>query len=208
MNYPTRLLPKSNYKKIKCTDHLFPLFLIHYTRTKNLFIKETHEINPDEIILQSDHLRDLSTNLLGEFLIEDNKIEITEKVKRDFFNECWNEGDEARIPKYGDDFCINEDRGCCFWKIGTIISLQFSHKNNIDNSVYELIFNVSHTPIKCNFWHFSIKVFDNKNNEISTLDIGTGLKRQLWKKAKEQLVKYALIETPIFNKLDSKYYKE
>ena len=170
-------------------------------------MKGTQKINPDEIILQSDHLRDLSTNLLGEFLIEDNKIEITDKEKRNFYYECWNEGDNIRIPKYGDDFCINEDRGCCFWKIGTIVSLQFSHINNIENKVYNLVFNVTHTPVKCNFWHFSIKVFNN-NNEISTLDIGAGLKRQLWKKAKEQLVECATIETPNFCKLISTHYEK
>ena len=80
MNYPSRLLPQSNYKKIEWTDDLCPLFLMRYTPTKNL-LDETNKIKDECITKQTDHLRDLSTNLLGEFLVEDNKIEIIEKEK-------------------------------------------------------------------------------------------------------------------------------
>lgn len=84
MNYPVRLLPKCSYNKINWTNDLYPLFLLRHTPTKDILLSDTEKINPDNLKIQSDHLKDLSTNLLGEFLIEDNKIEIIEKNKSFF----------------------------------------------------------------------------------------------------------------------------
>jgi hypothetical protein len=204
MNYPARLLPQSDYKKIEWSNDLCPLFLLRYTPSQDL-LDDVNKLKEEYIAKQTDHLRDLSTNLLGEFLIEDNKIEIIEKEK-DFFCE-WNEGDEASEPVYNIDFVINENRGCFYWNIGEIISLKFSHTDHIGNNDYHLNFMVLHTPVKCNFWHFSIRVFSENQKEISTLTVRAGLKKTLWRKAKEQLREYAIIETPEFGSLNSKHYK-
>jgi len=181
MNYPTRLLPKCNYKKIKWSSDLCPLFLSRHTPTMD-FLDENNILRDECIAKQSDHLRDLSTNLLGFFLIEDNKIEVFEK-KKDFFLE-WNENDSASIPIYNEDFIVNEERGCVFWNIGEIASLIFTHTDCIDNNKYQLSFKVLHTPIKCNFWHFSIRVFSDSQIEVSTLTVRNSLKKALWRTAK------------------------
>jgi hypothetical protein len=203
MNYPAKLLPQSNYKKIKWSNDLYPLFLLRHTPTANL-LDDTNKLKEEYITKQTDHLRDLSTNLLGEFSIEDNKIEVIKKDK-DFFCE-WNEGDDASEPVYNVDFVINENSGCFYWNIGEIISLEFSHTDHIDNSDYSLNFNILHTPVKCNFWHFSIRVF-SENQEVSTLTSRDKLKKMLWRKAKEQLRECAITETPDFSKLSSKHYQ-
>lgn len=204
MNYPARLLPKSNYKKIKWSTDLCPLFLLRYTLTQDL-LDDTNKLKEECIAKQTDHLRDLSTNLLGEFLIEDNKIEVIEK--KDFFCE-WNEGENACEPVYNVDFVINEDRGYFCWNIGEIILLKFSHTDHIGNNDYQLNFKVLHTPVKCNFWHFSIRVFSENQSEISTLTVRDSLKKTLWRKAKEQLRECAIIKIPNFSMLDLKHYKK
>jgi hypothetical protein len=112
MNYPTRLLPKSNYKKIQWTEDLLSMFLARHTPTKDLFMADTGKINTDNLQIQSNHLKDFSTNLLGDFIDEDLKIEIHGKKKRNFYYDAWEEGEEARQPKFEEDFWINEDRGC------------------------------------------------------------------------------------------------
>ena len=66
MNYPARLLPQSNYKKIEWSDNLHPLFLLRHTPTQDL-LDDTNKLKEEYIAKQTDHLRDLSTNLLGEF---------------------------------------------------------------------------------------------------------------------------------------------
>jgi hypothetical protein len=202
MNYPAKLLPQSDYKKIKWANDLCQLFLLRYTPTQDL-LDDTNKVKEEYIVKQTDHLRDLSTNLLGEFSIEDNKIEV---INKDFFCE-WNEGDNTSEPVYNVDFVINEKRGCFYWNIGEIILLQFSHTDHIDNNDYLLNFKVVHTPVKCNFWHFSIRVFSENQKEISTLTIRDKLKKTLWRKAKEQLRECAISKTPDFSKLDPKHYK-
>ena len=205
MNYPSRLLPQYNYKRIKWSNDLCPLFLLRSTPTQDL-LDETDQLKEEYIVKQTNHLRDLSTNLLGEFLIEDCKIEITEKGK-DFFSE-WNEGENASEPVYDSDFIVNENRGYFCWNIGKIISSTFLHTDQISNTNYQLHFCVLHTPVRCNFWHFSIRVFSENQIEISTLTVRDKLKKTLWQKAKAQLRECAIINIPVFSKLDSSHYKK
>jgi hypothetical protein len=205
MNYPTGLLPQSNYKKIEWSNDLCPLFLLRHTPAQDL-LDDTNKLKEKYIAKQTDHLRDLSTNLLGEFSIEDNKVEVIEKEK-DFFCE-WNEGDDASEPVYNIDFVINENRGCFYWNIGEVILLEFSHTDHIEKCDYQLNFKILHTPVKCNFWHFSIRVFSENQKEISTLTVRKNLKKDLWRKAKEQLREHAITKTPKFSSLDSKHYKK
>lgn len=203
MNYPARLLPKSSYRKIALVEELLPLFLLRHTPTKDILLPSTNEINPDNLKIQSDHLKDLSTNLLGEFTVDDNKIEIIERDK-DFFDD-WIEADSLiNVPRFNEDFVINEERGYIYFNIKDVISMRLSHET-ADKILYNLIFKIIHTPTKCNFWHFSIRVFAN-NEEISTSIIGKGLKKILWRKAKEQLIQCASIDSPKFSMLDSKNY--
>ena len=112
MNYPARLLPKSNYKKIQWTEDLLSMFLARHTPIKDLFMGDTGKINTDNLQIQSNHLKDFSTNLLGDFIHEDLKIEIQDKEKKDYYYEAWEEGESARQPTFEEDFWINEDRGC------------------------------------------------------------------------------------------------
>ena len=204
IDYPAKLLPQSNYKKIEWSNDLHPLFLLRQTPTQDL-LNNTNKLKEEYITKQTDHLRDLSTNLLGEFSVEDNKVEVINKEK-DFFHE-WNEGDDVSEPVYNEDFVINENRGCFYWNIKEIVSLEISHTDHIDNNDYQLNFKILHTPIKCNFWHFSIRVFSENQKEVSDLAVRASLKKTFWRKAKEQLRECAIVKTPDFSKLDSKHYK-
>ena len=204
MNYPVRLLPQSNYKKIDWSKDLSPLFLLRYTKTQDI-LDETKKLRIECIATQADHLRDLSTNLLGYFLIEDHKIEIIQNEK--FFFCEWNEGEYVREPICNVDFVVNEDRGCFYFNIEEIVSSTFLHIDHTDNNKnYQLTFKILHTPVVCNFWHFSIRVFYENQLEISTLDVRPNLKKAIWRKAKEQLRECAIINAPEFGKLKSKHY--
>jgi hypothetical protein len=201
MIYPAKLLPQSDYRKIEWSDDLLPLFLLRHTPTQDL-LDDADKLKEEYIAKQTDHLRDLSTNLLGEFSIEDNKIEV---INKEFFLE-WNEGDDASEPIYNEDFVVSENRGCFYWNIGEIISLKFSHIDIIDKKYYRLYFYILHTPVRCNFWHFSIRVFSETQKEVSTLTVRNSLKKAIWRKAKEQLRECAITVTPVFNRLDSRHY--
>ena len=71
MTYPEHLLPQSNYKIISSTDELCLCTLVRHTSSKDLYLLGTEMIDPDKLQIQSNHLKDLSTNILGIFELND-----------------------------------------------------------------------------------------------------------------------------------------
>lgn len=172
MNYPQHLLPQSNYRKIEYNDELNKCSLVRHTNTQDIFMVGTKDIDADVILFQSDHLRDLSTNLLGIFKIEDVYIEI---LNKDFIND-WESGQTILVPQFTQDFTINRDRSYFVLNIDDILGLNSSEQL----TEKELTIKILHTPTKSNFWHFSIRVYKN-NTEVSLLEINDKQKSKLWR---------------------------
>ena len=71
---PDRLLPKPYYNIVEdgvLMSQRGLCLIRHVDSDKAIFIGNTNTLNPDCIQIQSDHMRDLSNNLLGIFQIED-----------------------------------------------------------------------------------------------------------------------------------------
>jgi hypothetical protein len=198
MIYPEHLLPKSNYKIIQLqTDELNSCTLVRHTSSKDLFLIGTTTIDPDKLQIQSNHLKDLSTNLLGLFKLDDICIKIT----NDMFLNLWNVGEEvSETPMIDRDFLLDNDRGCFFFKIMEILNLELPQIQN-----QSILFNVIHTPTKCNFWHFSIRAFSNEI-EISEMPIPDNKKRRIWKSLKDFLVLIAFTNCTNVHTIDEKHY--
>ncbi len=179
MIYPHHLLPQYNYKNISYCDELEQCFLIRHTKTKDIYLEGTERIDPDKLNFQSDHLSDLSTNLLGIFQLEDIYIQV---INNELVN-LWYPNENIRQPKYGQDFIKNLERGYFIFHIKEIERLN----SNVKLHEIGLTFKVLHTPTTCNFWHFSVRVFKN-NIEVKDLDIRDKEKKQLWRTAKIQLI--------------------
>ena len=172
MDYPQHLLPRSNYKKIEYNNELNKCSLVRHTNAPNIFMEGTKDVNADVILFQSDHLRDLSTNLLGIFKIEDVYIEI---LNKDFINN-WESEQTIVVPQFTQDFTINRDRSYFVLNIDDILELNSSEQL----AEKGLTIKILHTPTKCNFWHFSIRVYKN-NTEVSLLEINDKQKSKLWR---------------------------
>ena len=82
MNYPIRILPNKTYKSIECD--LSSHYLIRFTSTKDITKirdPETGFIKQDHICQPRKRASDLSTSLLGVFVINSsNSKRVTETV--------------------------------------------------------------------------------------------------------------------------------
>lgn len=202
MDYPSNLLPRTNFKTISWSDDLLPLYLIRHTSTKELFLPHTQQVDLDKIEIRSDHLKDLSTNLLGEFKVDDIYIHVTNHC----FFQSWAEGETIETPLFGKDFQLSVERGCFYFQICDIIAIEsipitFEKLGETLN----LKFHVIHTPTKCNFWHFSIRVL-TEGKEIDKLDYNKKRKAQILRAMKFTLSNYILLEIGDFISLDKKHY--
>jgi hypothetical protein len=155
MKYPTILLPKRNFKIID--EDLSDRFLLRKVQ-ESLMPKDPDAIPPGEAIglnTASDCF-DYSTNLLGQYNIEHNKIAIIGERKK-YFRTYWVSGDVDE-PIFEQDFNDNDEISCIYLPINLIhgkIKHPFNRKSGGTQEIAEAV--VMHTPTNSNFWHFSIR---------------------------------------------------
>lgn len=183
MEYPQHLLPQSNYKKIEWSNNLGECSLVRHTNTQDIFMPGTKAISTDKIKFPSEHFNnDLSTNLLSVFRLEDLYIQI---LNNELIQD-WIPQQDTCCPIIEKDFIVNKNRAHFALTVNDVLNL---------NSALPLIENklrleVLHTPTKCNFWHFSIRVYEN-NIDVSLLPISEKQKIKLWRKVRNILADIA-----------------
>lgn len=158
MKYPEHLLPQKEYK---CIDgDISEFYLIRFIPSKHkddYWDEDTDTINVRRICSPRENIYDLSTNLLGIYKKDDIYIELTIEGKEIYNHYC--ECDEViqGIPVYEEHFELEKERPFFFMKIGDIIDRQASYENPVSRIEYVGNSEVKHTPMKWNFWHFSIR---------------------------------------------------
>lgn len=98
--YPKHILPYSQYHFIEQNKllTLSGLVLIrHIESDKVQWIDNSNVLHPDCIQIQSDHLRDLSNNLLGVFKVDDIFYGINKEYRHSYC-ELWEEDTMGLIP--------------------------------------------------------------------------------------------------------------
>ena len=148
MDYPLTLLPKSNYKLINCDLSEFCLIRHTHILQENL-LDDIGNLKNEVIASGAEKiLPDYSTSLLGVFELENIKIKVT---NLDYQEYC-KPNIEVQTPIYEDDFELIDNRG--FWtiKIDSINDKEIEYEDGSLKAVCK----VHHTPMKWNFWHFSI----------------------------------------------------
>lgn len=121
-DYPERLLPHPNYNIVedKALMSQQGLWLIrHIDSDKTEFIGNTRTLNPDCIKIQSDHLRDLSNNLLGIFCIEDIYFGIEKNVSNVYCN-IWDGTTECVAPA-NEHYFKDDKRGYYFIPVDNLL---------------------------------------------------------------------------------------
>lgn len=153
MDYPVNLLPKASHKFIDCD--LSGLCLIRHSHLPNELILDEHNQLKNEIIT-SNQLPDLSTSLFGVFTLMDIKIKVTNE---DYQCYC-NPNIEVEPPVFEKDFECVEGRG--YWSV--LIESVNKQKVEYEDGSLSAICHIVHTPMKWNFWHFSMRWFINDIN--------------------------------------------
>ena len=167
MQYPVRILPQSNFRKITDIQLLHNYYLIHFTETKENGDINDNKIREDSIVRYTDHLRDFSNCLLGTFEIDDIYLELTKGEFKNYFNADWVEGSILEhIPAIHKDFIINKERGFFFLSINECNNHEVKYS---DGSNVNPICKVLHTPTNSNFWHISLRWFHN-GQDMSELE--------------------------------------
>lgn len=187
--YPTHLLPRSEYRIIEQDNlHSHPdMFLIRHIESDKInYIDGTNTLNPDCITIQSNHLHDLSCNLLGIFKEKD----VCYVINKDIENPLWFEG-TVDAPSQ-EEFTIDEKRGHYFVNIDLLLKTTFP-----TNQGGTCSFVIIHTPVKYNFWHVSIRVLDSDGIEVNNSEKSNSQKRKIWTIARDFLLTDEIISQSV-----------
>jgi hypothetical protein len=163
------------------------MFLIRHIESDKInYIDGTNILNPDCITIQSNHLHDLSCNLLGIFKEKD----VCYVINKDIENPLWFEG-TVDAPSQ-EEFTIDEKRGRYFINIDLLLTTTFP-----TNQGGTCSFVIIHTPVKYNFWHISIRVLDCDGIEVNNSEKSDSQKRKIWKTAKDFLITDEIISQSV-----------
>lgn len=157
MDYPSALLPKSNYKFIDCNLSNFCLLRHSHIPQEDL-LDDIGNLKNDVIVSGAEkYLPDFSMSLYGIFQLNHINIRIT---NLDYQQYC-DPNTDAQIPIFGNDFELVKNRG--YWTV-MITSINNQIVDFEDGSL-SAVCKVRHTPMLWNFWHFSINWYINEIGE-------------------------------------------
>ena len=188
-DYPERLIPNPRniiISESALTSHDGLWLVRHLDSGKAKFMESTHILIPSCIEIQSGHLGDLSNNLLGVFQPHDVYYGIESPYKMLYYS-SWDEGSEGIIPQDGHYF-KDENRGYYFIPIDRLKNSRIPYIDAQSHNTEIYHFKILHTPTKCNYWHVSIRVYDDEDNAISDMNISERQKHRRWKTVKDFLV--------------------
>lgn len=203
MEYPEHLLPQPSYRIISFdSKESMNLYLVRRTSTTD--IKDEYgRLKSEHVTLQSDHLKDYSTNLLGLFKPSDCLIAVPlrDSPQKRYFQNLWAKDEVILTPIYETDFAVESGRGCFFLRTADFHQKQFSSPTS--DCVAAPTCEVLHTPTNANFWHCSIRWFCDGE------DSGKW-KEKKFKRMKSIIrafvIQFAEFDLPDYEHLDSKFY--
>jgi hypothetical protein len=205
MKYPEHLLPQISFKRIDWHIDFSHSYLIRHTPSKQIYSEETGKIDFNLVKIQSDHLGDLSTNMLGVFDPNDNYICIKSE-NSEYFHDLWTEGTKVKAPNFQEDFNIDSQRGCFFLRIADIVG-QIANYSNDNSDKITAKCKILHTPTNCNFWHFSIRWFSIPDQiDVRELSISKSQRKKLLSSAKLLISELAFGEEPAYSAISKKHY--
>ena len=204
MKYPNRILPNANYKQITCK--ISDLSLVRFfkceidedpidTNTGNLQLKY--------IAHPTQNIADCSTNLLGIFRLDDIKIAFTTLGLSIYNHECV-PNLKVKSPIYKEHFYFDNERSYFTLNISELENLIVPFNIGADEFIAKCI--VVHSPMKWNFWHFSIRW---KINESEWLHENNNKKwsKRLGSAARASIVHFAQLHEPNIIEINQKCYK-
>jgi hypothetical protein len=167
MEYPIQILPSPNRKWIDCPlDNYFLTRYYDFELGEQIMDPDTGNIMLKHICSPKENIRDLSTSLLGIFTTQHNNLSFTTEGKAKYMFYC-EPSEEVQPPMEFIDFSIAGNRGCWCVQISKVDGKAFEYKQNKDTLLATS--RVQHTPMKWNFWHFSLR-WDLNSGPIENLE--------------------------------------
>lgn len=203
MNYPIEILPNKRYKKI--TQNISKFCLVRYIDGKfesnELKDPVTGNVKVEYIANPRDQISDLSTSLLSVFRIEHNYISLTDYGKKEYNHECM-PNEHVITPIHEKHFTIDKNKSFWFVTIGDLFEKEITVELDRKTS-YIVKCIIVHTPMKWNFWHFSIRwiATDRNNNQVK-------LTRAVYTNARIMLSKHSSTDEPKYSPIEKSYYCE
>jgi hypothetical protein len=196
MLYPTRLLPRVDYRIIGWREELLLCYLVRSTSSSDLIDSLTGMVRAKHINDGSrEHLKDFSTNLLGIFAPAYSAIKINPTERKAYFIGYWVKGEHVDPPGE-QDFSIMEDYGNVFYKIADLQGFPQPFSIATKPGYVGECF-VAHTPTRSNFWHFSVRWKINGNDIEEVLNENE--RRNLLGLVRSFLIEKAIIDAPNFS---------
>lgn len=204
-SYSSHLLANQNYCFIK--HQLSDKYLVRHTQSKDFIDLQTNNIIVKQVCSPSEQLEDLSTNLLANFTIKDLIFEIiNEGGNKEYFTRYWNEGEIVnKVPLFEKDFRFNNERGFFFLSIKEIDGLYVPYSvGGVCSDNFRVICRVVHTPTNNNFWHFSLRWYNEKGEDLR--EIKGNFKNRLFTNSRSLISEMAEYELPKYEPLPKVMY--
>jgi hypothetical protein len=134
------------------------------------------------------------------------KIELTKDGKSKFNMLCEPDSN-VDVPEYEKDFILNEQRHYWIVMIGEIQNALVDY--TMANLPFRATCLIMHTPMKWNYWHFSIRWLTKQGfwHTLTTNEKEKVTKR-LGNEARAHLMKYARLQAPVIKVLHSSCYEK
>ena len=201
LTFPERLLPQTAFKKFSINRWSKQHYLIRGTESKDLRDGVTGKIRADMVARPRDNLRDYSTSILGQFMVDDIHLMPTENCKLEqYFLKDWTQGEQVKKPDVPRDFIHNKDRGFFFLRTSACQGHIVKYDGDDPCTV---VCKLMHTPKNWNFWHFSLRWFYNEHDVV---DWDERARRKIMTAARTFLIERALFEEPSYEELDAEVY--
>ena len=143
----------------------------------------------------------LSTNLIGNFKKEDRYWKIIGNRKA-YYTELWHEG-ESVAPPAKEDWAYNEQFGAIYFPMDELLNMTVPYTKGNDQEQKTVQCKVLHTPVRSNFWHCSIRWFNEDGDMIDQK--GKWSKRML-STARSMLVELGRLK-PVLEEEVPKYHR-
>ena len=191
MDYPDQLLPKPSYRIIQFRDDLTSIYLVRHTDTHDIQ-DEYGRLKSECVVFRTDHLKNYSISLLGEFCPEDITFDC---FKGKNWHELWQETSLVSTPIELEDFAVKNERGFFYLKFTTF------HEQQVNNAEFTCC--VLHQPTNCNFWHCCLRWFVGREDVI---DWKEKKRRAILATARSFIIENAIFKTPPYHSIDPKLY--
>lgn len=207
MTYPSEILPHPRYKLITCD--LSDFFLVRHTNIQEFgpLLNEYGDVSPKHIAHPSERMDDLSMNLLGVFQPNFTEIEITPKAKEYYNKEC-EPNSFVRLPIFMQDFVLNRDRTNWFLKFKDFDGYVCDFTKGPNQTRFTAKCEILHSPMRWNYWHFSIRWNIEGVGYLHNLEINERKKfaSKIGKDARSGLVRVAKDSIPTLLQLSKPNY--